>query len=256
VASDSLRVVVPTWAETTRSDDLAIIVTHDCDLLSVDFDGEPYAELVIARHIEPDARDGNCFRGKNPRRLQFEAGGRVYEVRSKEKTAVARELLSEHFPDETRRLPDDVRGLLPEWIAKRYLRSALPDAFNERTRRAREKIRKCLTKDGDLVSAIFLTLEPEDELPDGDAYVVLVSVLAESEDVDDTVTGARLQTLTGLIEGAITEAPGVDVRDCRLVRGDDFSFADAKRSMEWDVWDDLSYRSDRRSGRSLDHQND
>jgi len=242
VASDSLRAEVSGWTGTTESYDLVIVVTHDCDLISADFDAEPFAELMIARRLTSSDRDGNCFRGKNPRRLQFELDGELYQIRAYEKGVVARALLAEHPPDERRTLPNVVREILPEWLAKRYERSALPDAFNERTRKAREKIRKRLAKDADLVSAIYLTVEPVDELAGEEPYLVIVSVVAESQLVDDDDTGSRLDSLTQFIRTSLTAANGVDVRDCLLLRDNDFSLADMNRSIEWDVWNGVDVR--------------
>lgn len=242
VASDSLRLTIPGLPSTTTADDLLVILTHDCDLVSDDFDAEPSVDVLIARRIPNSARDGNLFHGRNPRRLQLESGGALYDIRAKERLTIDRVLLASHAPDASRKLPDSIRGLLARWTAKRYERAALPDAFNERTARAREKIRKRLKKDGDLVTAIFLSLRSEAELPEDDPYEVIVSVVAESRRASDQVDGHRLRLVTDAIEEALSSADGIQVADCRLVPDDEFTLADMKRSIEWDVWDDLSNR--------------
>jgi hypothetical protein len=242
VASDSLRLTLSGVAPSITADDLIIVLTHDCDLASEAFEEEPFAELLIARRIAKDERDGNLFRGKNPRRLQFESEGLLFEIQAKERTTVDRSMLAYHTPDASRTLPADIRGLLARWTGRRYERAALPDAFNERTARAREKIRKQLKKHADLVTAIFLRLRSGDELPEGEPYEVMVSVVADSEFVADQIQGLWLQSMTDAIETSLSDTAGVQVADCRLVPDDEFTLADMKRSIEWDVWDDLSHR--------------
>jgi hypothetical protein len=46
---------------------------------------------------------------------------------------------------------------------------------------------------------------------------------------------------TDAIEQALAGSRGIDLRDCRLMADDEFTLADINRSIEWDVWDDLSY---------------
>jgi len=241
VASDSLRTAIPEFSASTTPDDLTIVVTHDCDLVSENFEAEPMVELLLARRISDANRDPLSFRGRNPRRLQFELGGHLYEIHARERTSTNRTLLAEHGPDNERTLPKDVQIVLPEWAAKRYIRSALPDAFNDRTKKALKKIRKLLEADADLVLTIFLTLEPNSEVPDDSSYDVLVSVIGTANDILDGVRNSRLQQLTDSMERAFLSCKGIYLRDCRLIRDDEFTLADMNRSIEWDVWDDLSY---------------
>ena len=225
------------------TDDLLILITHDCSIVSGDFEEEPEAEFLLARVIPEPQRDGNYFGGKNPRRLQFQADSRLFQIRSRERIAVDRNLLAEHDPDSNRELPGNVRDLLPAWMAKRYRRAVLPDAFNKRTEDARHKIRKRLEKDGELVTAVFIELErQEDELPEGENYLVIVSVTAPSERVDDESDGPRLEGLRDRIEKVLSNTNGVRVASCALLRESEFTLEDLHRSIEWDLWDDLSYR--------------
>lgn len=233
---------IPGLASTTSADDLLVILTHDCDLVSEDFDDEPFVDLLLARRIASGARDGNFFHGKNPRRLQLESGGALYEILAKERLTIDRVLLASHAPDASRTLPGNIRGLVAGWVARRYERAALPDAFNERTARAREKIRKHLKTDADLVTKIYLSLPSEAELTEDEPYAVVVSVVADSEHVADQIQGRRLKSMTDAIEKALSETAGIQVADCRLVPDDEFTLADMRRSIEWDVWDDLSHR--------------
>lgn len=72
IAADPLRerLLRDELLRDVTADDLLIIATQDCDLVCHSFETEPYAEIVIGRHV--DTADGNCRFGKNPRRLQFE----------------------------------------------------------------------------------------------------------------------------------------------------------------------------------------
>lgn len=242
IAAATLRDVLSERLPEATADDLLLLITHDCSIVSDDFEEEPEAELLLARAIPAAQRDGNYFEGKSPRRLQFEADGRLFQIRSRERIGVDRKLLAAHDPDPNRELPENVRDLLPAWMAKRYRRAVLPDAFNARTKDARKKIRKLLEKDGEIVTALFIALEREDELSEGEPYVAFVTVTAASERVDDGVDGPRLERLRDLIEKLLSESEGVEVASCELLRESEFTLEDLKRSIEWDVWDDLSYR--------------
>lgn len=219
-------------------DDLLIVMTHDCDLVAASFADQPFVEFLIARRLEDSTRNGNLFHGKHPRKMQFELEGRLYGMRIAEIVRIERDVLTKY--ESRPRLPDSLRGLIPSWLTKRYDRAALPDEFNRRTNAASSLIRKKLRKHGERVTAIFLTLDSENELPVGMTYSVFVTVLAQPEMLDRFA--ADLTDLTDSIGAELGWVPGIAVIDCLLVSEDEFTFSDIKRSIEWDIWDDLSYR--------------
>src|SRR3712207_4372483 len=92
-------------------DDLLVIISQDCDVVCHSYELEPYVEILVARRLPPEARDGGRFHGKHPRRLQFTIGGpegeRLYEINIHEKSRIdRRELASRHPRQEAYLDPD------------------------------------------------------------------------------------------------------------------------------------------------------
>src|SRR5258708_26544631 len=77
---------------------LYILLTQDCDILHHDYDTEPSIELHMARPATGE--DGNLLHAKNPRRLQFTTGGRLYEINMHERCLAPRACLLGHVPRE------------------------------------------------------------------------------------------------------------------------------------------------------------
>jgi hypothetical protein len=169
----------------------------------------------------------------------------MYEVQAISRISMPRETLAEYDPDPTLTLDDATARTLPQWLAKRYVRTALPDAFNERIRSAQTKIRDALKKDGDLVEAIFLTVLPNDELAESESYSLLVRIVAHEANLLSPTADARLQNLADRMTVLFRNCESVTlVDDCAVVSDEEFTFADMSRGFEWDVYDDLTYRSE------------
>jgi hypothetical protein len=246
IAADPLRerLLRDDLLRDVTGEDLLIIATQDCDLVCRSFETEPYAEIVIGRRV--DTADGNCRFGKNPRRLQFELSGTTdtYEVQAISRISVPRHVLAEYAPDRDRKLDEATSRTIPEWLGKRYTRAALPDAFNERTRSAQTKIRDRLKADGELVEAIFLTVAPNAELPPSERYSLVIRVIAREETLLDEASEVRLENLVIRMTESFRKCNGITLVDCAVVSDEEFTFADMSRSVEWDVYDDLSHRAE------------
>lgn len=244
IAADPLRerLLQDELLRDATADDLLIVATQDCDLVCHSFETEPYVEIVIGRHVE--SLDGNCRFGKNPRRLQFELSGTsdTYEVQAISRISIPRDLLAEYAPDPERNLDSVTSRTIPEWLGKRYTRAALPDTFNERSRSAQAKIRDRLKSDGELVEAIFVTVVPNAELPSNEPYSLVVRVVAREETLLDETFEARLVKLSARMTDLFRKCEGITLIDCAVVSDEEFTFADMSRSVEWDVYDDLSNR--------------
>jgi hypothetical protein len=70
---------------------LAILVSHDCDIVNLDLTKEPLADWLIARRVQ--TLDGSCLYGKNARKLPFQHNGVFYEVLAYERVSTSRKLL-------------------------------------------------------------------------------------------------------------------------------------------------------------------
>ena len=92
------------------------------------------------------------------------------------------------------------------------MRTALPDAFNERIRTAQSKIRDALKKDGDLVEAIFLTIVPNDERSEGEMYSLLVRIVAREATLLNAEAARRLQRLADRLTALFRKCVSVNAR--------------------------------------------
>jgi hypothetical protein len=221
---------------------LYILLTQDCDILHHDYDDEPDIELHIARPAAEE--DGNLFNAKNPRSLQFTSTDRLYEIRMHERCRAPRGCLLGHAPRELNLGEDLIRTII-RWTANRYLRSAFPDAFNERLAAARKSMRKieaALKRDGALITGIFLWVDPPEEIAAGEQYRVIVRLTAREEVLAQTATEISALALTETIRQEFDGIDGVEIIDYQLVSEADFSLADMRTMLRWD-YDYLSYRA-------------
>jgi hypothetical protein len=215
--------------------DLLIVTSHDCDVTNASFTLEPYVELIVARPVQ--IQDGNCSGGKNPRRLHLAietpGGSRPYAFEAHQRVAIERRALLGVAPatDHTLRFSD--RRLLGVWLAKRYDRAAFPDAFNARTRPATTRIRRVLRQGGNHVSAIFIALV-DDELPDGEAYRIVVRAVMSTDHFDDAHRRLDAQRCLDALVAVLSECEGVETLEHTLVTDSEFTLADAARMKRWD----------------------
>jgi hypothetical protein len=96
--------------ENISESDLLIVVSHDCDIANSSFDAEPYVEIVLARNVTVDKKNGSLFWGRNPRRFQFSTQSEelLYEISIHDRFIINRNLLSCNKPGTQQILLKDV----------------------------------------------------------------------------------------------------------------------------------------------------
>jgi hypothetical protein len=119
------------------ADDLVLVISQDCDVLNTSLEHEPNVEVHFARAISAERRDGRYANGRNPRALQFSSAAsgvsQLYSVSIHQKFSAPRTALLKGIP--RFQLEPAVVSLIGRWTAKRYDRSAFPDAFNRKRQR-------------------------------------------------------------------------------------------------------------------------
>lgn len=207
-----------------------------------DYVAEPEVELHIARlAAEPD---GNLSHAKNPRRLQFVVADQTYEIKMQERCHAPRTCLLNHLPRALNLSGDDIR-MIVMWTANRYLRSAFPDAFNERLAAAKKtmkRIEAAFRRDGALITGIFLRVDPPEELHLELVYNVIMRLTARENVFDDEDMETRALELTETIRRELDSIDGIEIVDYALVSESVFSLADLRVMRRWD-YDYLSYRA-------------
>jgi hypothetical protein len=218
-----------------------VVLTQDCDLVHSSYDVEPNVELIAGAFV--DAADKSLCHGRNPRRLHLDAdrGGSpaVVAFLVQERLVVPRSMLEDHTPEPAVRLGREERRLLCEWVAKRYVRAAFPDAFNARAQAAHRTIEKALKRGGEHVTGLFLMIEPDEERAAGEDYRIILRVTARREALADEAIELVLVRLAKAIASALASCDGIVVEDHQLVSEAQFTLEDLRSFKRWD-WD---YRS-------------
>ena len=224
----------PDWG----ADDRAIVISQDCDIVHGSYEVEPFVELIRAK--VSSVENAMTRHGRNPRRLQLEAGAdRFLDLSVHDRWSIARSELEAHAPESGLSVDGESLHILVEWIAKRYTRPAFPDAFNERRNASTKKIEKALKKDGKLITGLFLAISPNAECPPQESYKIALRVTATKETLATKSVELELARTTKQIADALDACDGVEVVDHALVSEAAFTLDDLQYFQRWD-WD---YRS-------------
>ncbi|MBN1959719.1 MAG: hypothetical protein JW841_02130 [Deltaproteobacteria bacterium] len=221
-------------------DIIAIVISHDCDLLTANFIDEPFVEIALARVSK---KNGSLLWGKNPRKLQLKICGsqqEYYEIKAWEKRQVKRELLATNKPDQQINIDDQNLKVLQRWLGKRYFRAAFPDEFNNRWKNGKNKISKILRNDAENISAIYL-LGSNAELPKDKNYIIELRATMAVDDFDDFKKRNQAQNVVQQIETELNSCDGIEIAETILLSEADISLDDLKILKRWD-FDSMSIR--------------
>jgi len=227
--------------------ELLVVISQDCDVTSPDFRIEPDVELIKARLLPKSEKHGHYYWAKNPRIYQFEAADSeddaiIWQFRIQERVIIPRSFLLDAEPDVDHVLSPEVVKKLCLWVGRRYFRVAFPDAFNDRTDAAVGKLRRTLKSKGELLNAIYLFVT-EEELPDGQAYDIIIYGSMRVEDFDLSEKRTEAQKLLNKIETALDTCTDINVKESVLKSEADISLDDLRKLKRWD-FDDLTFRGE------------
>jgi len=215
---------------------LAILISHDCDIVNGDLTKEPFADWLIARRIKE--HDGVFLYGQNSRKLHFQHNGSFYEVLACERLSTPRVLLEKISAEPLQALTLPLTKLVAEWLSKRYIRPAYPDAFNKRIKKVKKQLAKALEKDHDheLFRSILIKLHPADKelLPDQTYSVAIAGVMREA-DYGDAQKRERGQRIIDELEHNLADCEGIEVQECRLRSDEEVRLSWLGHYVPWDL---------------------
>jgi hypothetical protein len=227
--------------------DIAIAISHDCDIANDNMDSEPAVEFIYARLL--DNLDGNCTHGKNPRALHIKYthdGQPIFiELLASRKIVIPKTVLGEIQPDQTYNL--DARPTLQSWLAIRYRRQALPNSLVERLRTVSSYIEKEIKRNPSAILSLRLSYDPKDELPPEEAYELYLSIIYNTDKpeyvtIAEAMAKKMKEEVTTLLEKS--ESSGkVDLRKCEAFSETSFTVRDMRDTDEYHL-EHLSYRTD------------
>jgi hypothetical protein len=228
--------------------DLAIAISHDCDIANNKLDVEPSVEFVFARRIAE--QNGNYTNGKNPRILHLnykcQDENLFFELLALDKFIVPKSALEKIQPDEAYEMTSS-RQILQNWLAARYRRHALPNSLVDRLGGVFGHIEKEGKKNSDGVLFFMLSYEPKDELPPEESYELWLSVVYvtdrdEYESMAEKMAEGLKAKFSALLEKNKVYG-SVDLRKCEAVSEMEFTVRDMRDTVEYHL-EHLSYRSE------------
>ncbi len=213
-----------------------VVLSHDCDILHHDLENEPHAE-VIALAVNR-LRDGNLLYGKNPRRLQIQshAAGHCLEFHANSRRFIPRRCLADCHPDDAVALSPEQVQELASWIARRYVRTAFPDAFNARLQPINSELIRVLKRDGEWISGIYVAMEMA-ELSADQPYDVLMTITMLDQDFSQPDRRSRVQQTCDIIEVLVNaQKRAISIKNIQMLPESQLNLTDWKklRRLEFD----------------------
>lgn len=211
---------------------LAILISHDCDIVNDNLTKEPFADWLIARRVK--TLDGSCLYGKNARKLHFQHNGVLYEVSAYERLSTSRKLLEKISAEPSQALPSLLTKQAAEWLSKRYIRPAYPDAFNKRIIEAKKQAKKTLKKDHELFRLILIKVHPNKELPADQTYSVSIVGVMRGSDHRNALKRERGQLALNELELHLADCEGIEVEECKLGSDEEVRLSWLDYYVPWD----------------------
>lgn len=232
----------------SSSYDLALAVSHDCDIASDRMDSEPFVEFIFAQ--KKDKQDGTYTNGKNPRILHLnykhQEDNTFLGVLALNKFTVKKSILENIQPDETYKIISS-RQVLQSWLAARYRRHALPNSLGYRLSEVFKYIEKEGKKKSDGVLSFRLSYDPINEIPLQETYELWLTIvyMAGSDEYEEMAKNLAedLKAQFPRLLEKTKDYGKVDLQQCAAVSETEFTFRDMRDTQEYHL-EHLSYRTE------------
>jgi len=227
--------------------DWMIVMSHDCDVVNRQLEKEPTVEVLRATAVRQKKPDKQQVWGRNPREMQFVvddgAGGCVVlSAKVHERWQLPRDLLMIEAP--ARMLGDKQRRPIAEWLAKRYIRAAFPNAFDARWRTRMKEWIVLLEKQSKWIQGVYLRLSSLAELDDGTPYKIDFIVAAPVAETKEPGWAAKSDEIEKQVAAFWKQfAPGIECVDVEVLSTKDVTLAGIAKYQRFDA-DWVSFADD------------
>ncbi len=218
--------------------DCWMVISQDCDLVQTDWSKEPYVELIRIRLAKDDEHSPRWL--TSPRDLQFsdppDQKTQRFVCSVHDRVQIDRKYLTDCKPDPSRTFDRENVRRVCLWIARRYVRAAFPDAFNERAKPTLDSLKKKssdLYKQSDLLTGIYMLLTEAELGPDED-YKVVVCGTMRVHDFEDPERRQVAQLILDLLESTLGLCQGIEIEDCQLKSEQDMTLDHLRTWKRWD----------------------
>jgi hypothetical protein len=234
VPHEIFALAAPAGTEQLSEDDVVIVLSQSCDVVCDSAESEPFLDVLVGRAIQ-DLVGNNTF-GKNPRVIDFEivAEGRARKVRchDAERLRLDRKVLQGAVPAD--RLAPSLTAMLANWTGRRYTRPALPDSFNRRRKPAANRVSKIAAQYALDVAAFYVVLNTERDLPEGEAYrVILIGTVMSDIAGDEARFGRAVEAVAKLAKAL--QCDGIEVIEAVAKSEDDVSLSDLRNMIRLEL---------------------
>ena len=211
-----------------------VLLSHDCDIHHHDFANEPNVEVIGSKIVTTP--DGKLSHGKNPRRLQIRVHEQWVEFHAGSRMFIERRHLVDLTPDRTLTFSVENVQFLSTWIARRYVRTAFPDSFNDRIQVQGKNINKLISKEGGAICTLYVLLSDDAELPDGKAYRIDVVAAMRDEDHNHPEKRVAVENTLEKLCGLLNACGGIKTDKSEVRAERDISLSDVRflRRLEFD----------------------
>lgn len=225
-------------------DDWLIVTSHDCDVVNGQLDKEPFVEVLRASVVAK--LDKHQAGGRNPRVLRLEVvrDGATVTVSASvhDRWRVPRQWLVDEKPDWL--VPGKERRLISEWLAKRYIRSAFPTAFDQRWRDKIGNWTKLLASQSRWIQGVYLRPNTLSELGPLEVYKVSLIVAAPKGASAEADWPQRQHEIGKAVEGFWRQfGPGIEFVEVDVVTTAELTLAEVEPYQRFDA-DWVSFADD------------
>jgi len=228
---------------TPCDEDVFIITSQDCDVLNDE--KEPLIEMVLAT-ITKEPQDTGLMHGRSVRELYLpcsNGSNNCYHMNINERVWVNAKVKEALQPNDNLSL--ELTDRLSGWLSFRYRREAFPDDFNDKLKKAIETLRKKLSKlENEHLIAIYLDLQPDKDLEQGESYDVDMLVVIADGTCDTTLARYK-EIFNSFITKAQKDAEvtfNPHIGESVVIHESEVTIADIRRLKKWHL-EDISSRT-------------
>jgi hypothetical protein len=224
-----------------------IIVSQSCDIRYYKNDEELWIEVLLARSIPK--QDNASVQGRRQRCYHFEIYDKTsgtkswFEANIDDRYKINRNFCADYKPSSQWIIHNDEIHSIAWWIAYRYTRLALPDAFNERIRHKKNDLKKLLKRDATrFISGLYIHLSDEELSPEQTYKVKIIGTLNKQHYSDDFTRQVSAKHIWEL-ENIMNSCHGINATS-KCLSEENISLDDVRQFERFTDYDYLSYDSE------------
>jgi hypothetical protein len=213
---------------------IAIIISHDCDIVEDNLENEPRIEIIIGQIIQE--ADPNRTYAKSPNKLhleiQIDGELQFVELKAANKYQVDKTAIASERPNKRFTLRTVSREILQSWLALRYRRATFPDALNKHLSLLRKTLQDIGKKNPMAVIGFYISYDPDQEIvePRNPYEVWIVVVYDHTVPEALSYADSAAQKIVDKAEAKFKSPEGwqnIELKQCTAASDEEFTLSDA-----------------------------